>query len=288
MIFGNAAWGLRETPLKEQLRITRDMGLKVLELGIANAPKDVPLEVTNEELVEIKELAAEYGVSYMCAATGNDFTIGQEAAAGGMGAGRGYTHPDVVKLKRVIDICAELDIHYLRIFAGFTALDDVTEEVFGGMIKSLKAVCTYAEEKGVVPVIETHGGVNGLPDGVEHFHSTTTAMASLTHIMDSLPGNAKICFDPANLYAVGHEKPERFYEVFKERIGYAHFKDFKKLLGGHLKPSYCGDSDMKWDAILEAMKEFEGVALFEYENVEDVEAGLKKSYEYMMERLRKL
>lgn len=277
MTFGNAAWGLRETPLKEQLRITRDMGLKVLELGIANAPKDVPLDVTYEELAEMKELAAEYGVIFMCAATGNDFTEGQNSMVGQFGK----NHPDVAKLERVIDICEELDISYLRIFAGFTALDDVTEEAFGGMVESLKTVCEYAKEKDIIPVIETHGGVNGFEDGVEHFHSTTTAMASLQHIMDKLPDNAKICFDPANLYAVGHEKPERFYEVFKERIGYAHFKDFKKLSGGHLKPSYCGDSDMDWAAILESMKDFEGVALFEYENVEDVEEGLVKSYHYI-------
>lgn len=275
MIFGNAAWGLRETPLKEQLRITRDMGLKVLELGIANAPNDVPLDVTYEELTEIKELAAEYGVILMCAATGNDFTVGQEGTAACL------NHPDVEKLRRVIDICAELGISYLRIFAGFTALDDVTEEVFGYMLESLKAVCVYAEEKGVIPVVETHGGVNGFFDGVEHFHSTTTVMASLKHIMDRLPDNAKICYDPANLYAVNHKRPELFYEVFRERIGYAHFKDFKKLPSGHLKPSYCGDSEMNWTVILEAMKDFDGVALFEYENIEDVEVGLRKSHAYI-------
>ena len=266
MRFGNASWGLRETPLEEQLRITRDMGLKVLELGIANAPSDVPLDVTEERLDEIRELAAEYGVILLCAATGNDFTTGSG---------------DVEKVKRVIDICAELDISYLRIFAGFTALEDVTEEMFRSMIESLKNVCCYAEEKGVIPVIETHGGVNGFEDGVEHFHSTTTDMISLKRIMGSLPDNAKICFDPANLYAVGHEKPEAFYQEFRGLVGYAHFKDFAKLSSGHLKPSYCGDSDMNWAAILEAMKDFEGVALFEYENVEDVEEGLKKCYDYI-------
>ena len=266
MIFGNAAWGLRETPLKEQLRITRDMGLKVLELGIANAPNDVPLDVTYEELTEIKELAAEYGGVLMCAATGNDFTNGSA---------------DIEKVKKVIDICEELNISYLRIFAGFTALQDVTEAMYQSMLDSLSTVCEYAKEKDIIPVIETHGGVNSYEDGVEHFHSTTTDMKSLKRIMDSLPENVKICFDPANLYAVGHAKPEVFYQEFKERIGYAHFKDFKKLPSGHLKPSYCGDSDMNWDAILKAMEDFGGVALFEYENVEDVEEGLRMSYEYI-------
>ena len=95
MIFGNAAWGLRETPLEEQLRITKAMGLTVLELGIANAPADVPLDVTDEQLVKIKGLAAAYGVDLMCAATGNDFTVGAA---------------DVGKVKRVVDICEMLGI----------------------------------------------------------------------------------------------------------------------------------------------------------------------------------
>ncbi len=266
MIFGNAAWGLRETPLREQFRITRDMGLKVLELGIANAPADVPLDVTQEKLEEIRELAAEYGVILLCAATGNDFTVGSG---------------DVEKVKRVIDICAELSISYLRIFAGFTALEEITEEIFQSMLDSLKIICSYANEKNVIPVIETHGGVNGFMDGVEHFYSTTTDMSSLKRIFDNLPENAKLCFDPANLYAVGHNNPQEVYLAFKDRVGYAHFKDFTKLPSGHLKPSYCGDSDMDWKAILEVMKDFEGVALFEYENVEDVEEGLKKCHDYI-------
>ena len=41
MKFGNASWGFRETPLEEQLKLTKRLGLEVLELGIANAPKDM-------------------------------------------------------------------------------------------------------------------------------------------------------------------------------------------------------------------------------------------------------
>ena len=274
MIYGNAAWGLRETPLEEQLRITGDMGIKVLELGIANAPADVPLDVTDEELEKIKGLAAVHGIELMCAATGNDFTVGD-------GDDFTVTAENVRKVKRVMDICEKLGIRYLRIFAGFTALTEVTENVYQRMLDALRAVCEYAEEKKIIPVIETHGGVNGFDDGVEHFHSTTTNMESLRRIVNALPGSVKLCFDPANLYAVGHKHPETFFVEFKDRIGYAHFKDFAKLPSGHLKPSYCGDSDMDWTAILAVMRGFEGPALFEYENVEDIEEGLKKSYDYI-------
>ena len=35
MEYGNAAWGLRELPLEEQLKLTQAMGLHLLELSIA-------------------------------------------------------------------------------------------------------------------------------------------------------------------------------------------------------------------------------------------------------------
>lgn len=268
MKFGNAAWGFRETPLEEQFKITADMGLSFLEIGIANAPDDMPLDVTNEKLLEIKVLAERYGINIFAAATGNDFTTGVE---------------DIPKIKRVIDICNTLRIPYLRIFAGFTPLSDVTDDTFKMMIESLIVVCNYADENGVVPVIETHGGVNCYDDGVEHIMSTTTDIGTLKAIINKLPNNARICFDPANLYAVGIKQPELFYSEIKDKVAYAHFKDFEKLSSGHLKPSFCGDSDMNWDLILKSMEDFEGIAVFEYENVYDIKEGLEKSLKFIKE-----
>ena len=271
MIFGNAAWGFRETPLEEQFKITADMGLSELELGIANAPNDIPLSASDEELEKVKKISEDYGVKISCAATGDDFTTGTD---------------DIQKIKKVIDICKKLGVKYLRIFAGFTALKEVSGKKFDTMIQSLKEVCEYAAEKGIVPVIETHGGVNGFDDGVVHFASTTTDLETLKKILSLLPGNARVCFDPANLYAVGVKNPENFYNEIKAKVAYAHFKDFKKLPSGHLKPSYCGDSDMDWKAILSAMKDFDGICMFEYENTDDITDGLEKSYKYIKERIK--
>lgn len=269
MIYGNAAWGFRETPLEEQFKITADMGLDVLEIGIANAPADIALDVSDAELDEVKALSEKYGVRMLCAATGNDFTVGKD---------------DIAKVKRVIDICAKLGIENLRIFAGFTPLADVGEDVYQMMLDSLTEVCNYAKEKNVTPVIETHGGVDGYDDGVMHIMSTTTDLDSIIRIVNSLPDNARICYDPANLYAVGIKNPETVYEKIKDRVAYAHFKDFAPLPSGHIKPSFCGDSEMDWTAILSAMKDFKGAALFEYENVEDIKEGLIKCYNHIKEK----
>ena len=266
MVFGNAAWGFRETPLEEQFKITSEMGLPELELGIANAPMDIPVDISDEELLKIKKTAEKYWIKLTCAATGNDFTTGTE---------------DTAKIKKVIDICSKAEIRFLRIFAGFTPLAGVTDAAFAQMIKALSEVCRYAEEKNVVPVMETHGGVDGYDDGVIHIPSVTTDLETLKIILSLIPDNARVCFDPANLFAVGITNPNEFYKEIKDKVAYAHFKDFKKLPTGRLKPSFCGDSDMNWKAILEEMRDFDGICMFEYENTEDIKEGLRKSYDYI-------
>lgn len=264
MIYGNAAWGLRETPLERQLEITKKMGLSVLELGIANAPDDLQI---GGDTQSVKALFDKYGIDLICAATGNDFTAGSRA--------------DMEKIKAVIDMCADMGVKYLRIFAGFSPVQEVTGSRWSTMIECLTETGEYAKTKNVTPVIETHGGVKVYDDGVEHFHTTSTNIGTLTKMLAEIPPNIGINYDPANLYAVGIDNPDEVYQIIKDRVVYAHFKDFKKLPSGHLKPSYCGDSDMNWEKILRGIGNKNIIAVFEYENTEDIEEGLEKCYDYI-------
>ena len=75
MRIGNAAWGLRETPLRQQLRISAEMGLELLELSIAGYDKDfLQLDATSAQKREVVKMFGEYGLKPECACTGNDFT----------------------------------------------------------------------------------------------------------------------------------------------------------------------------------------------------------------------
>src|SRR5574344_2607132 len=162
MRLGNAAWGLRETPLEQQLRITRSMKLDLLELSIAGYDKDyLQLDATPAKIAEVKRLFAQYGVRLECACTGDDFT-GDDAPA------------QVIKVKRVIDIAAELGIAQLRIFAGFNSDSVVFGKRFDTMIDSLRQVAGYGREKQVVCAVETHGGVAANGDALVHFASAST------------------------------------------------------------------------------------------------------------------
>ena len=56
MQLGNAAWGLRETPLEQQLAITAAMGLELLELSIAGYERDyLQLDADEKKIAEVAE-----------------------------------------------------------------------------------------------------------------------------------------------------------------------------------------------------------------------------------------
>ena len=268
MRLGNASWGFRETALEDQLRITQEMGLTLLELGIANAPNDLPLDITDEEIEDVKALFRKYHIDLFCAATGNDFTNGSDS--------------DLPKLKRVVDICEKLGIRILRIFAGFSPVEEVTDHRWNCMIRCLTEIACYS--KNVELAIETHGGVRGFSDGVLHFHSTSSQPEALQRMLSQLPESVKINFDPANLWAVGIRHPEEVYATIKDRVALVHLKDFITLPGGHMKPAACGESEMDWDAIMTSLNP-ELPMLYEYENTEDIAEGLLVCHRFIQRTL---
>lgn len=276
MQFGNAAWGFRETPLEQQLDITkRRMGLSILELSVAGHPNDVlQVNATPAHIDKVQKLFADYEVEISCTATGNDFTL----------PGKSDNLQQLENVRKVIDIAEQLGGRYLRIFAGFAPLEEVTGSRRGVMIDCLKATVDYAAAAGIIPVMETHGGVTALPSGVKHFHSISSHPDTLAEILDDIP-ELFINFDPANLYAVGISRPEKVYCRFKDKIRYVHLKDFVPTGNGEtVYPAACGESDMDWNALLKAMRDFSGPALIEYENTNDVAAGCQRSLKFLKEK----
>ena len=265
--FGNAVWGFRENTIEEKLKITHDMGLHIFELGIANADSDVPLDVTDEEIEEIKALYKKYDIEMLTAATGNDFTMGDDS--------------DDEKVKKAIDICAKFGAKYIRVFAGFTPVAEVVGDKWNTMIRCINECGDYAASKGVVVTIETHGGVTAYDDGVEHFYSTSTEPKALMKMISQLSDSVKFNYDPANVWAVGIKKPNELYQKIKDRVATVHLKDFVTLPSGHLKPAACGESEMDWTEIMTGLKGFEGPMMYEYEIPDDIREGSIRCHEYM-------
>lgn len=265
MRFGNAAWGLRETPLEKQLQITQAMGLDLLELSIANYDEDVlQLDATDEQIAEVKALYAKYGVSTECGCSGDDFTNEDVA-------------DQVARMKKVIVIASKVGIKKLRIFSGFNSDSVVYGERLEKMLSALSEVKTAADAVGVELCVETHGGVACNGDALVHFNSTSTRVDCLKAIVST---GVSLNYDPANLAAVGGIDPIAFYGQFKDAITYVHLKDFKDVEGG-VKPCACGEGRLDWPSLMATLKDYDGPALFEYELPEDVEDGLKRCLDFV-------
>jgi len=271
MNYGLAAWGLRLTPLRDQLAMTGRLGVHHLELGIAGFRNDLLQADSRPCAVEtVRDLFLSAGLEPSCAATGNDFTQEREADV------RQSLDQTIAALK----LADALGIRYMRIFAGFSPVAEVTGKRYDLLTECLKKVYDAAEETHVLPVVETHGGVEALTDGtVRHFASISTEDGTLEKLLNDIPA-MKLNFDPANLHVLGKDAAA-FYRRFREKIAYVHLKDFVRRGLGWC-PAACGEGNMDWPGLLAEMRSYEGPALLEYEIPADAERGFADSLKFLL------
>lgn len=268
---GAAGWGFREMDVPRQLDVVKELGLHSLELGIANAPKDVREDAAVEVLEQIRSAYVQRGISLEFAATGNDFTLAEEA----------LVEADVKKVLRVVDICSFLGIRCLRIFAGFSPYGEVDEMRFQRMIRALNLVTRYGKDQGVTAAVETHGGVAGFSDGVLHFHSVTTEITCLERLVKETDESLKFVFDPANLDAIPGADGKEVLELLGPRISYVHVKDFVRLPGDHLRSAAMGEGRADWKGMIKQVLRWTGDLMIEYEETEDIRDGTRRSRDFL-------
>ena len=265
MELGNAAWGLRETPLEQQLAITAAMGVPLLELSIAGYDRDfLQLDADDARIRAVRDLFDRFGIRRDCACTGNDFT-GDDVDA------------QLAKVRRVIEIAAKLDVKLLRIFAGFASDSVVYGPRFDRMLDALRSAARHAAERGITLAVETHGGGTANGSALVHFASVTTRIDTWPEILKT---GVSINYDPANFAAAGGTDPVAFYTRFRDAVRYVHLKDFRSVPGG-VVPAACGEGRLDWPLLMETLRDYRGPALIEYEVPEDVEEGLRRSLEFL-------
>lgn len=270
MQFGSAAWGFRETPLEQQLAITRELGLSFLELGVAGHENDfLQVDATAEQLSRVGELFQRYGVSLRAVSTGNDFTQADESAC----------KTDLEKIMHVTALAEALGARTLRIFAGFSPAEEVTGARWKRMVSCLNEAVEHASRHGVTLAVETHGGVKSVPGGIAHFHSTSTRPELLTRWLGEVSPKARLLFDPANLGAVGMNEAEilALYRQLQPQIAVFHLKDFKRISPTAIQPCACGEGMLDWTQLMAGFRAFEGIGFLEYEMTGDIVDGLKRT-----------
>ncbi len=272
MRFGLAAWGLRDTPEEKKFALAAELGVELLEISIAGYPKDfLQIDAGEKEIREEKRLAAEYGIQLSCACAGNDFT-GEDV------------EEQIRNVERVLKIASRLGVGQLRIFAGFASDSLMDADRTENMLSALRIVREKADGTGITLAVETHGGVICEKGVVRHYASAATRPDFWKRMLET---GVSILFDPANLCAAGAVDPADFFHCFREKIVGMHWKDFVGIPGG-VRPAACGEGMVDWPRLLEATRSFEGPVLIEYEPVEDVADGMRRSLAFLRENERKL
>jgi sugar phosphate isomerase/epimerase len=170
----------------------------------------------------------------------------------------------------MIDLTLLYGVNLTRIFAGgrFPA-DKSRQECIDNVIKTLKPCVQYAENRGVILAVESHG----------QFGTDIDALAEVIDSIDS--PSLGITLDTSNFYVNGVD-PLRAIDVFSKRIYHTHLKD-SILTPESRTGTAVGEGDIDFPAVIKKLNAigFKGKYCVEYEGKEAPETGLAKSMDYL-------
>jgi sugar phosphate isomerase/epimerase len=168
---------------------------------------------------------------------------------------------------------------HVRLFAGFTSIDDMDEPTWERMFGAFDQCQALAERIGVRICIETHGAIVHARGAALHRHTITTRADGLARLVRELPRDVAFNWDPGNCKAADPSDPSCKLDLLRGRIDYCHLKDWVPS-GPGWRAAAPGDGDLDYGELLSRL-DFRGPLLIEYEPTDDVEAGLRRSLAYL-------
>ena len=269
---GCGEWGFRNRSIPEYFEIATGLGFRHLEFGIgggwAGRLPDVP---TPADVAAFRALAERHGVTtrYCCLET--DFTRPDAAE-----------HDAQVRtVLAQLPVAADCGAEVVRLFAGFTPAEEMTEAIWGRLLDALGTCAAAAGRLGMRIAIETHGAITHLPSGAAvHRHTVSTRRDWLARLVREMPAEVAFNWDPGNLKAADPSDERYAADLLAGRIAYVHMKDWRRAGdGGEDADGWvaCAPGDDAIDyARLFPVAGFGGVYLIEYEPLEDTVDGLTR------------
>ena len=144
------------------------------------------------------------------------------------------------------------------------------------MLDALRTANEICRSLGMQISIETHGALTPFGMGVKHTPTVSTDKSALKRMLKSLPDSVGINFDPGNLKPVHRESLESYAELLENKINYCHLKDWILNDDGSWTAAGVGD----WRNLLKKIH-YDGIYLIAYEPTHDVEAGIRRSLDYL-------
>ncbi|MBC8545879.1 AMP-binding protein [Clostridiaceae bacterium NSJ-31] len=150
-----------------------------------------------------------------------------------------------------IDLASKLGASYIRVLGDLTAepRGEVDDAV---VVKALKALAPYAEEKGVTLLVETNG--------------VYTDTQRLRELLDTVQSdNVAALWDIHHPYRFAGESPEQTVQNLGAYIKYTHIKD-SVMQDGKVCYRMMGEGDLPMDAIIRALRSinYEGYVSLEW------------------------
>jgi sugar phosphate isomerase/epimerase len=271
LTLGIGEWGFRNRPIAEWIDLATRLGFKHLEFGIGGGwPGRLPDAPTPADVAAFNRLAASRGVTTRYCCLENDFTRpdASEHAA--------QLRTTLAQLAPAADCGAKA----VRLFAGFTPAEQVTDEIYGRMMDGLYQCAKAAAKLGTTIAIETHGAISANADGsLAHRHTVTTRRDWIVRLLEELPEGVDFNYDPGNLKAADPDDQRYAADLLAGRVTYCHLKDWKRK-GMGWTACAPGDDDIDYGKLL-PVRGYDGVYLIEYEPLEDTEDGIKRSLAYL-------
>lgn len=261
MKIGCASWGFRKLTLQEYFEAVSSLGVKFLEVECFNekqASNTIPESFTKKEMVYLQEQTKKQELQIVSFAGGNDFTVQDKSSI----------KDDIVRIKKMIDLAEAGGVEIIRLFAGWAEENEITDIMYEQVINGFKEVGEYAQNKGITIALENHGGITKTPDRIEKLLSGVNL------------SSVGLNYDPANFH---HCKvnPEEALKSLKEYIVYVHLKDSQFINDVH-EYKAVGEGEIDWTGIFNWLKtSYQGYAMIEYENPDDVVEGTKHSLDYL-------
>lgn len=267
---GCGEWGFRALPMERHFALCQQFGFRCMEIGIGGGQVGrLPERMTDTEIAAFAELRATYGIRTPFCCIENDFTLAD-----------GVAHDAMVReVIEQMQLAARLGCTHVRLFAGFTPYAEMTEAIWSRMFDAFARAEAVAASLNLLIAIETHGKITQVDGAAVHTHTVTTQRAGLRRLLQGLPLRVGFNYDPGNIKAAEPTDTRLALDLLNGRINYCHLKDWIPRGAGFVAAA-PGDDDLDYGALLPQLA-YDGVLLIEYEPVEDVEDGIRRSLAYL-------
>lgn len=279
--------GTPEYTVTEAIKLFHDIGIDGAEIVVQDGyHSGISTACTKEELDEIKQCAEENNIEICCLTPYNSYfnDLNDE-----------LRNAEIEGLSKVIDACAYLGAHYIRIYGGNLVAgdNDRLPERRARLVEAMRLLGDKAAEKDVTLVIENHFNT-----------MCVSAAESASMIKEINHPNVRILYDQANLSFTEKEGYEEAIAIQQQYVAYMHVKDlvFKEGVAftsdevSHPEESkrnvytrIVGEGVIAWPEILKLVKQhgYDGWLSMEYErrwhpdDIPDASIGMKKGADYI-------